>query len=203
MQLGRRQQQAAETRDLLVAVGTELFGAMGFGNVSAEHIAKSANVTRGALYHHFETGKDGLFAAVFEHVQRTSVVHLEAAVVDKNATGSNIRSQLSMFFRIAAEPAYQRIVLEDGPAVLGWRQWRECELRYVGNFVRKSIADADVTGRMDRTQKEMAASLIYGACCEAAMTIAASSDPIETTEIALNVMEAMIGALFAKAPGES
>src|SRR4029077_1218194 len=61
--------QTAATKSRLEMVARDLFGARGFEAVSAEELVAKADVTRGALYHHYD-GKEGLFAAVVETLMR-------------------------------------------------------------------------------------------------------------------------------------
>src|SRR5258707_9726766 len=72
--------QTAATRGRLEKVAHELFAARGFEAVSAEELVAKADVTRGALYHHYD-GKEGLFAAVVE----TAMRHLHAELVRETA----------------------------------------------------------------------------------------------------------------------
>src|ERR1700682_3909662 len=61
--------QTQATKRKLERVGRELFAERGFGGVSAEELVARAEITRGALYHHYD-GKEGLFAAVVEAVMQ-------------------------------------------------------------------------------------------------------------------------------------
>ena len=72
--------QTAATKDKLEKVARDLFGKRGFEVVSAEELVARADVTRGALYHHYD-GKEGLFAAVVETVMR----ELHAALARETA----------------------------------------------------------------------------------------------------------------------
>src|SRR4029453_12698496 len=102
----------------------------GYAATSTNEIVDRAGVTRGALYHHFPAKYD-LFRAVFEQ--------LEAEVADQVAraalAGSDALEQLPplgcrSFLDICLDPAVQRIVVVEGPAVLGWGTWHEIEERY-------------------------------------------------------------------------
>lgn len=75
----QRQRSEATTRDLLEAA-REMFARDGYGATSLEAVAAEANVTKGALYHHF-AGKRELFEAVFEEEER----RLCAALADVHA----------------------------------------------------------------------------------------------------------------------
>ena len=46
--------QTLATRQKLERVARELFAKRGFADVSAEEIVAAADVTRGALYHHYD-----------------------------------------------------------------------------------------------------------------------------------------------------
>jgi AcrR family transcriptional regulator len=57
--------QALATKQKLERVARELFAERGFAGVSAEELVAKADVTRGALYHHYD-GKEGLFEAIVD-----------------------------------------------------------------------------------------------------------------------------------------
>src|ERR1700716_681350 len=73
----RMAERSEETRAALIAAARELFAARGFAAVGTEEIVRAARMTRGALYHHFE-GKDDLFHAVYEDVERELVQRIAA-----------------------------------------------------------------------------------------------------------------------------
>src|SRR3954454_9666603 len=64
----RRQQYSATTKRALVNVAEELFTENGYAATSLDAIVAGADVTKGALYHHF-SGKQALFEAVFNRVE--------------------------------------------------------------------------------------------------------------------------------------
>src|ERR1700749_4723907 len=64
--------RADETRKALIAAGRGLFAERGYDDVGAEEIVRAAGLTRGALYHHFPSGKPGLLEAIYERLEAES-----------------------------------------------------------------------------------------------------------------------------------
>ena len=116
--LSLRAEQVAQTRAALVAAGRHLFGERGFAGTSVEDLAREARVTTGALYHHFPT-KTLLFEAVFEQahseLMAASAHHAEEAPDELEFLARGFEA----FLDAVLEPDIQRILVVDGPAVLG------------------------------------------------------------------------------------
>src|SRR5579863_7587104 len=126
-QAGRRTQgeRTAQTRTALITAARRLFGAEGFVEVGAERITREAGMTRGALYHQF-VDKADLFAAVLDQVEAEIADRVAGAVssFDPADTPAILLAGAAAWLDASAEPALQRIVLLDGPSVLGWDRWR-------------------------------------------------------------------------------
>ena len=114
------------TRAALIAAGRKLFAERGFDAVSAEEIVAAAGVTRGALYHHFD-GKRGLFAAVFEQIERDLVTNFDFSGLAGTDPLSVLIEAVDQFLDLSLEADVQRIALIDGPSVLGWEEWHAIE----------------------------------------------------------------------------
>ena len=80
----RRVDYSESTRQALVDSAVELFTKRGYSATSLDTIAKRARVTKGALYHHF-SGKQALFEAAFDTVERTVIARLAEAVSERAA----------------------------------------------------------------------------------------------------------------------
>src|SRR5258705_12704469 len=68
----RRSQHTHDTKTALVKAARALFGRRGYRAVSLDQVCSKARVTKGALYHHFESKQD-LFLAVYEQVEEDLV----------------------------------------------------------------------------------------------------------------------------------
>ncbi|MGV9301575.1 TetR/AcrR family transcriptional regulator, partial [Amycolatopsis sp. NPDC003676] len=64
-----RARQREETRRVLVTQSRRLFAAKGYAAVGLSEIVSASGVTKGALYHHFDS-KAELFRAVLTQVQQ-------------------------------------------------------------------------------------------------------------------------------------
>jgi AcrR family transcriptional regulator len=124
-------ERTAQTRVTLITAARRLFGAEGFAEVGAERVARGAGMTRDALYHQFADKAD-LFAAVFDQVEAEIAQRVAGAVagLDPADTTGMLLAGAGAWLGASTEPDLQRIVMLDGPSVLGWDGWRAICLRH-------------------------------------------------------------------------
>lgn len=113
-----------QTRGALAEAAEQLFATHGYANVSAEAIARAAGMTRGALQYQFGDRK-GLFAYVLDRMLQRLSEHLFDATMDHAHGVHEVAGGIALFIDAIGDPVLQRIVLLDGPSVLGWSDWRE------------------------------------------------------------------------------
>ncbi len=173
--MSRTQAERTEaTRAKLIAAGRRLFGDAGFAATSIEDLAREADVTRGALYHHFP-GKEALFTAVFEGAEEELMTAAGKAAARETDAWRRLHAGCRGFLRASRAPDLQRIVLLDAPAVLGWDGWHAAEERYALGVLRAAIEAAMAEGHLRRRPAGALAHLLLGALNEAAMVVARSS----------------------------
>ncbi len=174
----RRQADRSEaTKSELLRVARELFGEHGYEGASIEDVADAAGVTKGAVYHHFASKRD-LFQAVFEHLEQELCDSVIAAAANGGADIlEGMRLGVRAFLDSAGDRACRRIVLIDGPSVLGWETWREIDERYGFSIVKGSLEAAMAAGVLKRTPVDPVAHLFLAALSEAAIQIARAEDP--------------------------
>jgi AcrR family transcriptional regulator len=189
----RQADRSAATQAALIAAGRRLFAEEGFAAVGTEAIVATAGVSRGALYHQF-VDKTALFAAVVEAVEAEVAARIAAEVTAVGPTEpiQALRLAARAWLRICVEPEVHRIVLLDGPSVLGWAEWRELCQRHVFGLVRDVLTWGMDAGRIPRQPVGPLAHVIMGASDEAALYIARAAD----TETAHTEMTNALGFLI-------
>src|SRR4051812_1920512 len=117
----KKAEQAEITQRQLVAVARGLFAERGYADVGTEEIVRAADVTRGALYHHYRNKHD-LFVAVVEDVMRDMHAGLVAATKKADPFRA-LELGVEAFLDISQREEVKCIVFRDAPSVLGWKQW--------------------------------------------------------------------------------
>src|SRR5207249_686981 len=121
VRMSKRQADRSEsTRREILRGAQDLFGVQGYEATSIEDVAERAGVTKGAVYHHFASKRD-LFQAVFETLEQALCdVVVEASVRAGADVLEGMRAGVRAFLDSAGDGPCRRIVLVEGPSVLGW-----------------------------------------------------------------------------------
>ncbi len=190
---GRRAQYSASTKRALTEVATELFAEHGYASTSLDAIVAGARVTKGALYHHF-TGKRALFEAVFEQVERAASKSIHDQIKGERDPWEKARTGLRAFLEVVRDPTYRRIVIQDGPAVLGYERFREQEERSTFANVLSIVTSVLSTGdwELDEPMQRTFARIFFGAMSSAGESVSLAEDP----EAASDRVEAAIGIIL-------
>ncbi|MEW6737460.1 MAG: TetR family transcriptional regulator [Acidobacteriota bacterium] len=191
----RTQSERSEaTTRALITAATSLFATNGFAGTSLDDILGIAMVTRGALYHHFESKTD-LFRAVFEEQEQALSAVIVAAASGARDAWTAFRRGCEAFLTACLDPVVQRIILIDAPAVLGWEVMREIESRYALAMLRSGLERAIAEGKISRRPVEPLAHLLLGALSECAMAIARAPDAKATMQEARRELDRLLTAL--------
>ncbi|MFL6243793.1 MAG: TetR/AcrR family transcriptional regulator [Acidimicrobiia bacterium] len=169
-------EQADATRTALGAAARQLFTERGYAATSTTEIVERAGVTRGALYHHF-AAKDELFRAVFEQLESEVTEHVAHQALTSDDPLEQLRRGTRAYLDACIDPAVQRVVLLDGPSVLGWETWQEIEQRYGYGLVVAGVEAAIAAGLIAAQPVEALAHVLFGALTEAGMVVARADDP--------------------------
>lgn len=190
-----RKDMIAETRAKLIAAGRRAFAEKGYAEASMDDFTAEAGLTRGALYHHFGD-KKGLLSAVIAQIDAEMAERLCEISARAPDRWQGFVDENVAYIEMALEPEMQRIVLRDGPAVLGdpagWPSADLCITTLSASIERLKdeglIADVDV---------EALARFVSGASFYAAQWIAGADDPAATSRRAIPAFVALLEGLRA------
>lgn len=173
--MATRAEMVEATRARLLQTARRAFATRGYAAASMDELTAEAGLTRGALYHNFGD-KAGLLKAVIDQIDAEMLARMRHAQAGATTLWDAFVQEGVAYIEMALEPEIQRIMLLDGPAVLGdpsrWPNQTAC-LRTTTATIQ-ALIDA---GTVKSVDAEAAARLVNGAALNAALWIAAADDP--------------------------
>ena len=173
--LRRRTEATALAFGRLLAAGNEHFARDGYAGTSLDAVAAGAGVTKGSLYHHFRS-KSELFEAVFEQLAASLSQQVGTEALGQTDPWEVAFTGVRAFLDAEQDPGVQRIMLLDGPSVLGWERVRELEAPYGLALIKAVIALLQDAGQIGPHDPGVLAHLWFGALTEGALLIARAED---------------------------
>ncbi len=182
-----REQKMAETRKKLIEVARRAFAEYGYADTSMDKLTAEAGLTRGALYHHFGD-KRGLFAAVVDQIDSQMAEYAQQHLEQPDDLWEGLLLEGQTYIQNALNPEFQRIVLRDGPVVLGdpahWPSQNRCL-----QSTRECVEQLLTAEQIKIVDPEAAAVLLNGAAMNAALWVASSEYPEQVLPEALNAFK--------------
>ena len=172
---GSNAERSAATRAALVSAARRLFEEKGYAGTSTADIVRAAEVTRGALYHHF-VDKEDLLRAVVIQLQEEILDRVMAAALAEPEPWDLWTSGWLAFLGIADQPGV-RVLMVDAPAVMGLDAWREIDDVYCLSPVIAGLRDLIDHGVIPDQPVEALARVLLTAGNALATHIAGSPDP--------------------------
>ncbi|MGL4289984.1 MAG: TetR/AcrR family transcriptional regulator, partial [Phreatobacter sp.] len=140
--------------------------------------------------------KKGLLEAVVAEIDAEMNVRLSEIARQADNAWQGFVAECIAYIEMALEPEIQRIMLRDGPSVLGdpstWPSQSEC-IRSMATSLQ-GLADDGIIVPIDG---EAAARLLSGAMLQAALWIANARDPQATSQKAVPAFQALLDGLLA------
>jgi AcrR family transcriptional regulator len=191
----KKVQQGEATRQALLQAALTLFGERGYATTTLDEIVQAANVTKGALYHHFD-GKQELFAAIYEQVkrevsERAATAFLEPDPWEDLCTGCEAMLDAHL------DPSVRRILLHDAQAVLDADTIRRVENRHGAVVLRGALRRSIRAGVIQPLPLKTLALMLTGAILEGCMTIAHADDQGQARQDVGDVLTSLLEGLRA------
>jgi AcrR family transcriptional regulator len=188
MQQRRTNPERAETtRKALLEAARSLFVSKGYADTSTPEIVAAAQVTRGALYHHF-TDKRDLFRAVLEREAQTVASEIEASGSSDISPRKALIDGSMAYLEAMSVPGRTRLLLVDGPAVLGPAEMAAIDEAHAAWTLREGLEAVAGSLRHPFPVPAMTA-LLSAAFDRAALAIEAGADPDDFKAAMIGLVE--------------
>ncbi len=163
------------TRAALIQAARALFVAKGYADTGTPEIVAAAKVTRGALYHHF-ADKQALFRAVVEAEAAAVAAGIDRATPASLSPREALIRGGDAFLQAMRAPGRTRLLLLDGPAVLGRAEMDAIDYAHGGRTLREGIAAAMAAGGREALPVDELGAVLSAAFDRAALGIAGGGD---------------------------
>jgi AcrR family transcriptional regulator len=183
------------TRGQLIVIATRMFAEHGYEDTSIEAVLREAGVSRGSLYHHFPS-KEALFEAVAEEVETSVGAQTLLAARGSEGPVDALRAGFVAWIRLAGDPVVRRILLIDGPSVLGWERWRAMEEHHALGLVRAALQIIADQGKVRPDLVGMLAHVLLASVNELALLVARSDDKEAAMQGGADAIDELLRRLF-------
>jgi AcrR family transcriptional regulator len=193
--VNKRVEQGQATRAALIRVATELFAANGYDGTAIPAVLDAAGVSRGALYHHFES-KEALFEAVLQAVEGQATLKVTRAAGGATDPLDGLRRGCAAYLAMCRDPVVRQISLIDAPAVVGWERWREIDEQHAFGLVKAAIAAIAADGRVKPELVDVMAHMVLAALLEVALLVARADEGRIAIRRGQEAIDELLSALF-------
>lgn len=164
------------TRQALMDAARALFVSKGYGDTSTPDICAWTQTTRGALYHHF-TDKRDLFRHVLLREAEAVTADIMAATPDSLPARKALLAGGEAYLDAMTVPGRTRLLLIDGPAVLGMAEMMAIDEANAADTLREGLQAAITSA--DKVSIDALTKLLSAAFDRAALDIDSGADPAE------------------------
>jgi AcrR family transcriptional regulator len=171
---------------------------------TAGEVVGRAGLTRGAMYHHFKDKRD-LFRAVVEEIEEeVDGIVLSRARLTLRETSDAWEAFLAghrAYLDACVRPDVRRVLLLDGPAVLGWEEWHDIDAAHAVGQIEAGLGMMMENGTMERRPARPLAHLLHGAILEAAVYVAVSEEPETARDAVWDGLKRLLEGLLERKYG--
>ena len=182
MQQVRRtnRERTETTRAALIESARGFFVGKGYAKTGTPEIVAAAHVTRGALYHHFADKKE-LFRAVVMQEAAAVAEQIRRGSGSATSTRTALLEGADAFFAAMTAPGRTKLLLVDGPSILGHDEMVQIDRETGANTLREGLAIGIADGELKEMPLEAATTLLSAVFDRAALAIASGERATDYT----------------------
>ncbi len=147
----------------ILETSAALFARQGYMRASISELANAYKLSRGALYHYFDSKEAILFAILDAHVRRM-IADVETAVAQAKDTVDQFRAAVRAIVELnASSPNEQRIILNDLRFLSEGEQQTIKNLeRQIVEMISNLLLKLDTEGRLAKRTKKVYTMMLFG-----------------------------------------
>ena len=191
---GRNQDLFDATHEALLRAARALFIENGFDAVTTQMIAAKAKVSQGTIFHHFKTKRD-LFIAVYNPFQLEFLAQIETAAAQAHSLEDRFDRIWRAYLASTDDEGLRRMVLLDGPRVIGLENVRAHDRETVFAFFTKEMVSLKEAGVIATASPHATAVLFIGALDQAAFEIADFPEDLELRQQLIDAFASLVERL--------
>ncbi|MFD8102185.1 TetR/AcrR family transcriptional regulator [Nocardia fluminea] len=171
---------AALTRQAILEAAAKLFVSQGFDGTSVDDLAHESQLSKGAVYHHFQDKKQ-----IFEEVYRVAAEGVITSVVQAtiqpdliepwDRANAAVRAAIQTY---AAQPD-MRSLLRQVVGVLGEERTRALDGEVAMPLIRGLLEELNALGQLQPVDIPITALMVFRLLSESSLAIALSGNPGE------------------------
>jgi AcrR family transcriptional regulator len=188
------EERSRATREKLVAAARRLFEARTYSEVAIDDVARAAGVTRGAIYHHFG-GKQPLFKAVIEDIQDELADHVDRNAEKHDDPWDAFVAGWISFLEQAPTAGIGRVLMLEGPAVIGHRDWQVIDDSHFHETVTAAVEYFMSVGVLPNQRVEPVVRVLLSISNALGALIAGADDPEATRRAVAPVWAQLLNGL--------
>jgi AcrR family transcriptional regulator len=192
----KRLEKGLETRRVIIETATRLFAEHGYAAVSIEAVLAACRISRGALYHHFQS-KEALLEAAFEAVEIDVTNKVLARAASASGAIEAVGAGCDAFLDLTQDPVVRQIMLTDAPSVLGWDKWREIDERHAFGLMKAALEPAAKEAGLPATLVDAFAHMLLASLSEVALMIAQADDGAAALENGRQAVRELLARILA------
>ncbi|MDQ0012059.1 AcrR family transcriptional regulator [Variovorax boronicumulans] len=190
--MATNRERTESTQLALIEAARALFVSKGYGDTSTPEIAQAAGITRGALYHHFADKRD-LFRQVLAREAMAVAADIEAATPEQLSPREALLQGSEAYLNAMTVPGRTRLLLVDGPAVLGMAEAMAIDDANAAQSLREGLKRVGM-GRGE-VSVDALSQLLSAAFDRAALEIDAGADAKEVRAAMRWLVEQALGSV--------
>lgn len=147
----------------ILTTACALFARQGYMRASIAELADACRLSRGALYHYFQSKEAILFAILDAHVRRM-IADVESAIASKSTTLDQFRAAIRAIVELnARSPNEQRVILNDLSFLSEAEQSAIKSLeRQIVDIISDLLIRLDKDGKIVKRTKKVYTMMLFG-----------------------------------------